>query len=226
MLLSRSPLFVALAVSLAGNAVYAEGGELYIGLSGGGELGWLTYDRDGLSRASGYEGAHPLLFRWGFFLRYGIADDWQLGLGVSNGIRSSVETKGVVIAGRTGHLYARYHDWTLPLSVSYLLTTGHEIACLLTLEGGLTWVSWRDRVFLDPTQVDAEGNLGRLPLERKQMSSMGLYVGFIAELDWRPLEWLAVGVGPYFQMRRTTTVDVVVGLGVRPAVIFGVGPSL
>ena len=78
-------------IALLPAGAHAEGGELYVEPRGGFELGRLRYARDGLSSAGGSATSGIALGpSAGLWLRYGISDDWQLGIGAIDRATGSI----------------------------------------------------------------------------------------------------------------------------------------
>lgn len=210
-------------VLVATNA-WAEGGELYGEFAPGLEIAQMAYARADLTGAKDARGLMP---RIGLAFRYGLADSWQLGLGGSIAWDGSVAFNDTVVDGRSGRLYASYRDISTPVSLSFMWSRGFDWSGLFSIYGGPSFVQWKEAGLVNPEQKDSEGNLARYPVKLRNSKEMVWFVGGAATGEWRPLDWLALRIGPYFELRNVgaSAKTIHVGVAVQPAVIGGVGPS-
>jgi len=215
-----------LVMTLGPTAAWAEGGELYLELDSGLEMRRLEYVRSGI--AGGGAAAWQWGPRFGGVLRYGLADDWLVGAGVTYSWASNNTIKGVTIAGRTGDLLADYSDLSVPVSVSYLWTRGYSWSALVSFYCNVQYVKWDETALVDPVVRGADGGLVSYPVALEAPRTWDWSLGLSAAADWRPWEWLELRVGPYVELRRAgfNGRNLAFGVVVAPVVVFGVGPSL
>ncbi|MEL6196034.1 MAG: hypothetical protein AAFQ77_03160 [Myxococcota bacterium] len=219
------------AVCAYPKTVRAEAGELYTGGSVALEYGQLGYLRQGLEGGEGFGTPTELLPRFGGFARYGLSNEVQLGAAFEYAYRSSTEYPGSIVDGRTGSLFVRYAEWSLPVTLSYLFSRGYSSSLLASLELGVSSVTFEDQSFVDPERPDAEGNPGAIDIDLRKESGMGLLVGGRLEWDWRISSWLVFDIGPYLHWRQAavdggTSGNVHFGLAIRPAFIWAAGPRV
>ena len=215
---------LAAVLMLVASTVRAEGGELYLELEPALSVNRLSYGRTGIEKTRSEWGVAP---RLGLSVRYGLADDWQLGLGFVYGWDGEVALEGVSVAGQHGRLYVGYRQFALPLSVSYLWTRGYDWSALLSAYAGPAFASWDEIALVDPSIKDATGKYVRLALTEQSPSGLGWVAGLSIAADWRPFDWFGLRIGPFIEASRggVDKTQVTLGLTVRPVFIFGVGPS-
>ncbi|MFH1809501.1 MAG: hypothetical protein ABIJ09_12200 [Pseudomonadota bacterium] len=212
---------------LAPGPLLGDGGELVVRPILGGEAAFFDYQRDGLKTLAGTRQPSSGMGRFGVALGYGLMNDLELGLGASLGLTGSQVLRSVELEGFSGDLYVDVLDVSVPVTLGYQLNFGHEVSASVQAQVGVAYLGWNELALVDPGRPDSAGNFARLPVATVRKDLVGFVAGAAVWVDWRPLDWFSLSLGPYGALRMAGETRVIsAGVCLQPAFAFGVGPSI
>lgn len=207
-------------IVLAAPIAVADEGEAHLGAAAALEVASLQHPLAAPTTGIHF---HPLVLpRVSVATRYGLTNDWQLGVAVDAGGATNVATDDVTLAGRKTRLVTGgLLELALPLGVRWRVDSGYDVSALVGIDLAPTVAIWSSTAATDPTSGELPR---RLPIDVADAVTIGARGCASLAIDVRLLEALHVRAGAYAGIAWAGTPSVRVGFIVEPSWIFAVGP--
>jgi len=218
--------FLALACACAASAARADEGELYVDIVIAPEIAWLAHPAVHAADASPFDpsGTFTFLPRAGAGARYGLTNDFHIGIGVEGAGSTNLVARGVQIENTTGDLFSGgYLELAAPLLFTWRIDSGYDVTALVELQAGPMVTLWSGNALADPTNLDGNGLPSKLPVDIADTWSFGGTARLQAAFEARFLDLFVVAVAPYVGVSWAGTPGVHAGLLLRPSLAFGFG---
>ena len=155
--------------------------------------------------------------RFGVQFAYGLANWLELAVGADMSLSRAVAAHHVGFQGiGRGDLYADYSDVSLPVQWALRYDVGTDYNGLWVLGGGCTYTHWH-------TQALLSDDLHQYPINKTAAWYGQWFARTALLLEWRPIDWFALQLGPYGTL--TSGGDVHAGLWLQVDGSYGFGPS-
>ena len=156
--------------------------------------------------------------RLGGQLAYGLTHWLELNVGGGITLPHDVTSSNVLRSRIRGNLTSSYWDVLVPIGVAIRWDRGPTLTAGLSLAAGPAFLQWRELGMQGSAKgvtfpIDANSSWG------KQWFAQAGLLG-----QWRPLDWLALSVGPH--VIRKSKGDLHLGVTCMAELIAGFGPSL